>query len=305
MKGKLMLLFSVLVFYKVAVILQYFTQLETGYTFQSEGIKNPRLKYILYWNEAYKNKGEYDTRKNRKIEISKLLPKIMDSAAVLSLLGNTNALSVTVFLPTTGQFIRRENKIMNAELSSGLCFPRWKIGTLSGLVADLSQKIQFSEICQDLGLVLSDYLMLKIILLDQPDKDTSSGRLSPPRTFTPSILTTTNTSSTGPSASDRTPLWSCPTEVSSKRGIILRGRNSTSWSGSLVRKILAWLREKLPRRTQRLRWPGWSPTASLRATERASWRILRSISTLISMAIVIKVRIEQLREWSSPNNLLH
>ena len=61
-----MLLFSVLVFYKVAVILQYFTQLETGFTFQSEGIKNPRLKYILYWNEAYKNKGEYDTRKIEK-----------------------------------------------------------------------------------------------------------------------------------------------------------------------------------------------------------------------------------------------
>ena len=89
-----------------------------------------------------------------KYNFPKLLPKIMDSAAVLSLLGNTNALSATVFLPTTGRVIRRENKIINTELSSGLCFPRWKTGTLSGLVADLYPNIQLSEICQDLGLFL-------------------------------------------------------------------------------------------------------------------------------------------------------
>ena len=66
---KLLFFFSVLVFYKLSVILQYFTQLETEYknTFQSQGIKNSTLKYILYWNEAYKNKGEYEEKKKNTI----------------------------------------------------------------------------------------------------------------------------------------------------------------------------------------------------------------------------------------------
>ena len=63
MKVRLMFFFYVLVFYTVAVIWQYFTQLETKYnTFQSQGIKNSTLKYILYWNEAYNNKGEYEEK---------------------------------------------------------------------------------------------------------------------------------------------------------------------------------------------------------------------------------------------------
>ena len=100
MKVKLMLLFSVLVFYKLSVIIQYFTQLETKskYTFQSNGIQNSTLKYILYWNEAYKNKGEEIYKKTNFKNVS----KIMDSVAEPNLLGFTNVRSVTVFLPTTG-----------------------------------------------------------------------------------------------------------------------------------------------------------------------------------------------------------
>ena len=101
MKVKLMLLFSVLVFYKLSVIIQYFTQLETKskYTFQSDGIQNSTLKYILYWNEAYKNKGEEKYKKKTNF---KNVSKIMDSVAELNLLGFTNVRSVTVFLPITG-----------------------------------------------------------------------------------------------------------------------------------------------------------------------------------------------------------
>ena len=58
MKVKLMFLFSVLVFYKLTVILSYLTQLGTKYSAQSQGMKNSTLKYVLYWNEAYNNKGE-------------------------------------------------------------------------------------------------------------------------------------------------------------------------------------------------------------------------------------------------------
>ena len=88
MTVKLVFFFSVLVFYKLSVILQYFTQLETRYknTFQSQGITNSTLKYILYWNEAYNNKGG----EKYKNTIFKIVSKIMDSAAGLSRLGNTN-----------------------------------------------------------------------------------------------------------------------------------------------------------------------------------------------------------------------
>ena len=68
MEAQLMFFFYVLVFYMVAlIILQHFTQLNTRYTFQSQGIKNSTLKYILYWNEAYKNKGEYEEKKKNTI----------------------------------------------------------------------------------------------------------------------------------------------------------------------------------------------------------------------------------------------
>ena len=130
------------------------------------------------------------------------------------------------------------------------------------------------------------------LLLDQRDRDTSSGRLSPRPIFSPSILTTTNTSSTGPSPSDGTPQWSCPTEGWSKSGIIPRGRNSTSWSPNLDLRTPTWLWGTKHRRWRPL-WPGWSQTASLRATEKASWRIWGNISTLIFLAIVIKVRIRK------------
>ena len=58
---KLLFFFSVLVFYKMSVIVQFITQLNTKMS-QSQGIQNSSLKYILYWNEAYGNKGEEKVR---------------------------------------------------------------------------------------------------------------------------------------------------------------------------------------------------------------------------------------------------
>ena len=94
---KLLFFFSVLVFYKMSVIVQFITQLNTKMS-QSQGIQNSSIKYILYWNEAYKNKGEEKYKKTNFKNVS----KIMDSVAELNLLRFTNVRSVTVFLPTTG-----------------------------------------------------------------------------------------------------------------------------------------------------------------------------------------------------------
>ena len=58
---KLLFFFSVLVFYKMSVIVQFITQLNTKMS-QSQGIQNSSIKYILYWNEAYGNKGEEKVR---------------------------------------------------------------------------------------------------------------------------------------------------------------------------------------------------------------------------------------------------